>query len=197
MDRPVIRETSVACRDCLARGFAVRRTSRDFAARSLSVRNGPRPMGQLADGDLPCWPALLPVLCLPVEALCANESTEGREQFLVELGEKTDKQGLVALLVKVQLAGEQAKEREKQAQAARPPALCRGRSHRAAWLVGLASLASQCANARGSWTSAVHRALVWGPSGRWFSAGAPEEEVSSGAWHAQKGRGHSLGQTVR
>ena len=59
------------------------------------------------------------------KALCADPKIDGREAFLQELGEKTDKQALVSLLVRVQLAAERAQERERAAQAVRSPAVAR------------------------------------------------------------------------
>ena len=49
--------------------------------------------------------------------MCADNDLEGRGDFLSELGEKTDKRGLVHLLVRVQMASEKLKERRLSAQA--------------------------------------------------------------------------------
>ena len=57
---------------------------------------------------------------LHAQALCADPKIEGRGAF-AQLGETTDKQGLVSLFVRVQLAAERVKERERAAEAVREP----------------------------------------------------------------------------
>jgi hypothetical protein len=85
--------------------------------RGSSCGGGAGPLGAS------CWGRV----CSPVlhsrglEALCENMGSTGRDEFLKELGEKTDKQGLVNLLVRAQIECERAKERARAAEAAGDP----------------------------------------------------------------------------